>query len=104
MSRREAECRLPRMKQPYFVVCAASCVQPWGSWTRGNQELGRAEDMGGQPGRPLTSGAGRNLVGTMDFGARMPEHKSRLLPAVCPVSQFPHLEYGHNNSGYLTEW
>ena len=48
-------------------------MQLWGSWTRRNEEPDRAEVMGGKPGRPLTSGAGRDLVGTVDFGARMPE-------------------------------
>ena len=48
----------------------------------GEPGAGRAVSVGLEPGRPLTSGAGRDLVGAMDFGARMPEFKSWLLSAV----------------------
>lgn len=70
--RKDADCHFPGWKQP-CLGSPSPCVQLWGSWTRRN-EPDRAEVMGGKPGRPLTSGAGRDLVGTVDFGARMPEY------------------------------
>ena len=86
--RKDTGCHFPRMKGPCFIVHASLCMQLWGRWTRRNWELGRAEVMGRKPGKPLTSGAGRDLVGTMDFGARMPEYKYRLFP---PHTQFIYL-------------
>lgn len=103
MSGKEVDCGFPRMKQPFFVVCVASHMA-LGPLDQEESGAGRAEVVGVAPGRPHTSGAGRDLVETVGFGARIPELKTCLLSAVWPAPQFPHLEYGGNNSSHLLEW